>query len=101
MNAGRVRSWRAATLALALASGVAACLGAVEGPVRAAAELGDLGSFVTLLEIGKLLGGLAVVARRLPHRGRGTPPPASEPATALRSRRGRYAAGRRRRPERS
>jgi uncharacterized membrane protein YphA (DoxX/SURF4 family) len=66
----KVRSagyWTATTLiALALLSGGAAYLFRVEEPLRGMAALGYPAYFVTLLGIWKVLGGLAILAPRLP-----------------------------------
>ena len=52
--------------ALVFASGGAAYLAAAETPLRGMAELGYPPYFVTLLGLWKLLGGVAIVAPRLP-----------------------------------
>ena len=67
MSARSAGYWTATTLtALAFLSGGAAYLSGVDEPVRGMAALGYPAYFVTLLGIWKLLGGLAILAPRLP-----------------------------------
>ncbi len=67
MNARNAIYWTTTTLiALAFLSGGAAYLLRVDQPVRGMAALGYPAYFVTLLGIWKVLGGLAILAPRLP-----------------------------------
>ena len=70
MQAPKARNagyWTATILiALSMLSGVAAYLARAEEPLRGMAELGYPAYFVLLLGIWKLLGGLALLAPRLP-----------------------------------
>lgn len=67
MNARAAAYWTTTTLvALALLSGGAAYLLRVAEPLRGMAELGYPAYFVTLLGIWKVLGGLVILAPRLP-----------------------------------
>ena len=67
MNARNIGYWTTtALIALAMLSGSAAYFAGVEGPVQGMAALGYPAYFVTLLSIWKLLGGLAILAPRLP-----------------------------------
>jgi len=67
MNARNASYWTTTTLiALAFLSGGAAYLLRVDVPVRGMAALGYPLYFVTLLGIWKVLGGLAILAPRLP-----------------------------------
>src|SRR5690349_12504324 len=70
LHASRARSasyWTTTTLiALAFLSGGAAYLARAEAPVRGLAELGYPAYFVVILGGWKLLGGLAILAPRLP-----------------------------------
>jgi uncharacterized membrane protein YphA (DoxX/SURF4 family) len=63
----RAGYWVATTvIALVFASGGAAYVAGAETPLRGMAELGYPSYFVTLLGFWKLVGGLAIVAPRLP-----------------------------------
>ena len=67
MNARTAAYWTTTTLlAFALLSGGAAYLLRAEEPLRGMAELGYPAYFVILLGIWKVLGGLAILAPRLP-----------------------------------
>ena len=70
MQASKARSaayWTSTTLiALSMFSGGAAYLARAEEPLRGMAELGYPAYFVFLLGIWKILGGLAILAPRLP-----------------------------------
>ena len=67
MNARTAAYWTTTTLvALAFLSGGAAYLLGAAEPLRGMAELGYPAYFVTLLGIWKVLGGLAILAPRLP-----------------------------------
>lgn len=67
MNARTAAYWTTTTLvALALLSGGAAYLLGAAEPLRGMAALGYPAYFVTLLGIWKVLGGLAILAPRLP-----------------------------------
>lgn len=67
MNARSAGYWTTTTLiALAFLSGGAAYLFRADVPLRGMAELGYPAYFVTILGIWKVLGGLAILAPRLP-----------------------------------
>jgi uncharacterized membrane protein YphA (DoxX/SURF4 family) len=67
MNARTAAYWTTTTvIALAFLSGGAAYLLRIEEPLRGMAELGYPPYFVTILGAWKLLGGVAILAPRLP-----------------------------------
>jgi uncharacterized membrane protein YphA (DoxX/SURF4 family) len=66
-NARNAAYWTATVLiALSMLSGGAAYLARAEEPLRGMAELGYPAYFVTILGVWKVLGGLAILAPRLP-----------------------------------